>query len=147
MDALETLQVVRELEEATFVIDSQTEELTILEAHLKFVKAPTDVEFKLHLPSVKSISRHTDWPNLQRDLTHYAHRLRRGAAPDLPARLRPLRVCIPGNPRKYLKSEYTMLSCANRIVSRDGPLFLHLHLKNFNKSEAGINFVGSLGWP
>ena len=31
-------QVVRELEEATFVIDSQTEELTILEAHLKFLR-------------------------------------------------------------------------------------------------------------
>ena len=136
MDALETLQVVRELEEATFVIDSQTEELTILEAHLKFVQAPSDVEFKLHLPSVKSISRQTDWPNLQRDLTHYAHGLRRGA-PDLPARLRPLRVCIPGNPRKYLKAEYAQLSCANRTLLRDGLLFLHLHLKNFNKTEAG----------
>ena len=135
----EVLEVLQELAEATFLVDPSSPDIDLVEAHLKF--------HGRHLtqqpPSMKILSKISEWDNLQSLLRSYAMGVLQGA-PDLPAALHALQIRIPGAPRKMLKARHVRLSLANRSREFGQPIFLYLHLKNFNKKEARPSYVTGL---
>ena len=135
----EVLEVLQDLAEATFLVDPCSPDVDLVEAHLKFDRrSPTQ-----QAPSMRMLSKINEWDEFQRLLRAYAMSMLQGG-PDLPVALQAMQVRIPGAPRKLLKARHVRLSLANRSRELGQPVFLYLHMKNFNKKEARPNYVSGL---
>ena len=135
----EVLEVLQELAEATFLVDPCSPNGDLLEAHLKFNKTHPAQQ----PPSLRMLSKVNEWDDLQRLMRTYAMGVMQGA-PDLPVALHSMQIRIPGAPRKLLKARQVRLSLANRSREFGQPLFLYLHLKNFNKKDARPSYLTRL---
>mmetsp|Transcript_14004 Transcript_14004/g.31886 ORF Transcript_14004/g.31886 Transcript_14004/m.31886 type:complete len:581 (-) Transcript_14004:71-1813(-) len=137
-DQNEIILAMQELEQVALLLDTQTPEFDILEAHLKFVRFPDDASLKLNLPTLKQLARPTDWHKLQGKLQKFIARLVPGQE-DLRKDLHSQRFRIPGAPRKYLKTKTSQLSCANGpgTLQHHRPL-LYLLLQDFDKEDCQL---------
>ena len=135
----QVLEVLQELAEATFLVDPCSPDGDLLEAHLKFNKTHPAQQ----PPSLRMLSKVSEWDDLQMLMRTYAMGVLQGA-PDLPVALHSMQIRVPGAPRKLLKARQVRLSLANRSREFGQPLFLYLHLKNFNKKDARPSYLTRL---
>ncbi|CAK9032955.1 Uncharacterized protein SCF082_LOCUS20283 [Durusdinium trenchii] len=146
----EVVDAVEALEEVTLLLNNGHRAQSIEEAHLRFASAgprargargPRGAEgtrkgHEMEMPSLKRLTRATDWPNLLKILQGYVDHLRSGEEGQLS--MGPLFLKLPGN-RSYVRANHAVLSSPDtprlHQFPPERPVRLWLHLSNLDQQH------------
>ena len=138
----ESYEMFEELSQLTLLLDCSTEMIDIKEAHARFARITDEAHMKLGMPTLKRLIRPSDWPAVQAQLSHLAHRGTTHKGTARSQTLPPMMLRVPGEQKRYVHAKGASVKAAYSGFRPQGvPAYLQLTLNKFHKRQvmAGVH--------
>lgn len=136
------LQICKELQEMTLMIDANTQLLDVEQAHLSFLRESQDGDASM--PSLRRLVQPTDWGSVRDELTEFAQRQSELPVGDREVlktklRLRDAKRCVQAR-----RVEVSAFSPPGVNANGEAPLKLHMHLSRLKPVKQAQRHQSSL---